>query len=183
MKGLLKGGVALAAAFAFAVPAQAQISVNPHAADGILTAAGSNLTGANCTASYSATFAFNECSGAWSGNNEGNATPAASAVYDYINAVWNLGVTDGMSYNGGGIMGPFVVAVKGATRFSLYYFAGNSGPLNLTGVMDGVSQQNGVSHVTVYGGEMIVPEPGTMLLIGTGLLGMAALRRREQDVA
>ncbi len=178
----LKGGAVMTALCLSAVSVEAQIAVNPGPADVILTDAGSALTGTSCLASYSATFMFNECSGAWSGNNDGVATPSAAAVQSYVNAVWSIDAV-GEAYSGGGIMGPFVMAVKGATSFSLYYFAGNSGTIDLTGVMAGVSPGNGVSHTTIYGGEIVVPEPGTMLLIGTGLLGMAALRRREEEVA
>ena len=38
-----------------------------------------------------------------------------------------------------------------------------------------------ISHVAIYGGEEVpnVPEPTTMLLFGTGIAGLAAVRRRR----
>ena len=38
-----------------------------------------------------------------------------------------------------------------------------------------------ISHVTLYGNRAPVPEPGTVLLFGTGLAGLAAVGRRRKS--
>jgi hypothetical protein len=39
--------------------------------------------------------------------------------------------------------------------------------------------QGGISHVTLYGGTTTVPEPGTLLLLGSGLFGLALYGRKS----
>ena len=48
--------------------------------------------------------------------------------------------------------------------------------LDLTGFWQ---NQGAISHVTIFGGSTPVPEPATMLLLGTGLVGLAATARRK----
>lgn len=75
--------------------------------------------------------------------------------------------------------GEFVIALKTATYFNLYYF---NEPTGLDGITF-AGLDNALSNASVWtGDDFSVPEPGTMLLLGTGLLGMALARRREDEV-
>jgi PEP-CTERM motif-containing protein len=180
MKVLLRGSVvAVALSLAVSAPAQAQdwTVIQPY-----------------CNEWVTGTFA--DCRGAFGFNNAGRYS---SAVVDYINSTWGDGFYSAGTTNAGETEGPFetfgndptgqltfsaygdyVLALKASTTFSLYYFTGGTGLMTVdySTIGSGVNRWDnaqGLSHATLYR----VPEPGLLLLIGTGLLGLAMIRRRE----
>ena len=90
-----------------------------------------------------------------------------------------------IEYTGGPIATDVYLLVKdGANDPFWYLFDLTSSGLNWDGtealILSGFWPNGGaISHVTLYGNVAPVPEPATMLLLGTGLIGLASVGRKK----
>lgn len=140
---------------------------------------------------------YTDCAGAFAGNNKNQE---ADVFAEIIGQGWLTGpisVLGGVDVDGNSTSGTinfgstytdFVLALKAGDSFSLYYYAGSYMSIDYNTVGSGTNEDvtNALSHWTLYGGEgTSVPEPTTLFLLGTGLLGMSMLgwRRREEIIA
>ncbi|MDA0329842.1 MAG: PEP-CTERM sorting domain-containing protein [Gemmatimonadetes bacterium] len=178
MKVLLKGAAAaMAVTLLVATSGQAQLTSGQPPV---------------CTAWLSAL--YTDCSGAWAGNdaNQFNAVRDEILAQNWLGdpiALLGGAELDNEATTGtiqfGSLYTNFVLALKAGDSFSLYYFEGSLSSLDYSTIGSGVNgtSVNGLSHWNIYGGRTVtVPEPGTLLLVASGLLGMALLRRREESV-
>ncbi len=73
------------------------------------------------------------------------------------------------------------VTIKASNSFKLYQIPSGAfgGQFTTQGILTNSGQQPGVSHIQFWFAENLVPEPAALGLLGLGLVGIAAARRRR----
>jgi hypothetical protein len=152
------------------------------------------------------------CSGAWAGNITGQEDEIIEEIANSFGITATFGgKTDAGSTNGpfsnvdngtsgsvtfdNALFGDFVLALKAGDSFSLFFFQNAMGIETVEYTTDGVGVNtnsnsphgypvNGLSNASLFTGRTTsVPEPSTMLLLATGLLGLAVMARRREGVS
>jgi len=82
------------------------------------------------------------------------------------------------------LTGNYALALKGGNYFSIYIWSGVAGLSSVDFTMPEVDPETAaLSHASLFGEAVSVPEPGMLFLLGSGLVGLAAARRRREDLS
>lgn len=95
-----------------------------------------------------------------------------------------------VTYNVGNYSGSWLTVdpiefytVKGSTEFALYWMGtggATSGNWSTQHLINVGGQQPAISHLSTWNQTTPVPEPSTLLLLGSGVLGLAFYRRKKK---
>ncbi|MFN4033950.1 MAG: PEP-CTERM sorting domain-containing protein, partial [Fimbriimonadales bacterium] len=91
------------------------------------------------------------------------------------NRPYNVLITDS-DYNGSGNPTTFLIRLKNPSAGATYSF--NLGPLGISFISRGTRYY---STTAILGEWYVVPEPASMIALGSGLVGLLALRRRRAN--
>jgi hypothetical protein len=144
------------------------------------------------------------CAGSFNGNNMNQQADVTAAMksafssYTGSGSWWNYvgdpgftGSTNGGIHFTSPVTGYFTIVLKSSNQFSMYLFNGGTsgiGSISFTDIGTSLNKQGvvqGLSHASLYSLNSAppttsTPEPSTVVLMGSGLLGLVAFRRRRR---